>query len=336
MSDTMTSGFVPENALSEHSGADALASLRQKQDAPETEDPAPELTEEETSGEDTEDSDAAESEGDTTDSETDESDESIEADDDESEADDEESEVKITLKDGTEITGEEAAKGYLRESDYTRKMQQGRAELKDKQAELEAQHTEAMKALGNLYQELSTLRPREPDWSARVDEVGADQAMKEQQAWNRHNAALKKAQEELQNSQKQNLYKAQERAKEKLVSGELIPEWADTKAFNDGLSKVSDYLIEQGYDADILGQIADPVAISLAEKARRWDELQRVKPEAKKVAKKKPKPLKAGGRNQVPKGQDRDKQQAMNRFRQTKTQEDGLAALQRLRMSVEN
>ena len=337
MSDTMTLPEAKgENALSDAAGTDALAALRGKAE-PETEqEEAEEETPEAESEESVEASAEAEAE-DTEDGETDENDESSEADDGESESEEEES-VTITLKDGSEITAEEAAKGYLRESDYTRKMQTGQKELKDQKAKHDAEHTEAMKALGGLYQKLSEFVPQEPDWEARIDEVGADQAMKEQTAWRKRDKALDAARSNIINEQQKQINKATEEAAEILSSGELIPEWSDEKALNEGISRIEADVTSKGYDINLVANLPDgkvkAFAISLLEKARRYDELQASKTEVKKAVKKKPKPLKPGSKNQVQKATDRSKQAAVNRFRQTKTQEDGLAALGALRKAA--
>lgn len=322
MSDNMTPS-EEGNALSVNSGADALAALRQKE--------TPETTEAEEQAEvESEEVEAEASEEVETDGEADETEESSEEADDESEPEEQES-IEITLPSGDKITAEEAAKGYLRESDYTRKMQQGKSELQ----KLEAQTTEQLKTLDSLYQELSNLRPREPDWDKVAEEFGETEALKYQRNWDKQQKTYDAARRQIEQQKQHSLAQQQMQARDMLQSGQLIPEWASPENLGKGLEGVSKYLSGYGYPEELLAQIADPVAISIAEKARRYDELQSVKPEAKKAVKAKPKPLKPGSKTHVRTAQEQDKAKVINRFRQTKTLEDGMAAIQMLRKSAE-
>ena len=137
----------------------------------------------------------------------------------------------------------------------------------------------------------------------------------------------------MEQAQKQELAQAQSKAREALMGGELIPEWADSSKLDEGLDGVGKYLAKSGYPSEVLAMLADPIAISIAEKARRYDELQKIKPEAKRVVKSKPKVIKAGSKNTASKSQT-DTKAIVNRFRQTKSNEDGLAALAALRKSA--
>lgn len=311
MTDTMTP-LEGGNALSIHDGADALAGLRQPENQPEeSSEQQPDAEEEEVEAQDGQPE--------------------PQEDDGESEAQDgEESHVsEITLPTGAKITAEEAAKGYLRQDDYTRKTQA----LSQKEAQFQAQSTEYVKRLQSVYDEVVSMMPREPDWSARVDEVGADQAFKEQQHWNASVRALARAKDEIDQNSKAAMAQAQIKAREVLLSGEFDPAWKDPKVLTSAMEKVSDYLSGYGYDASVLSSVADPNIAIIAEKARRFDELQKAKPEAKKLLKDKPKPLKPGPKQQeTPK--ERSSKQTLNRFHQTKTPEDSLAALASLRAGL--
>lgn len=300
------------NALSIHDGADVLAGLRQQQ----------EQTEE--SGEqtpDTEEPEVTEEGGEP---------EPQEAGSESEESDDEESGVvQINLPDGSKITADEAAKGYLRTGDYTRKTQA----LSEKERQFQAQTAEFVQRLQGVYQEVASLLPQEPDWSSRVDEVGSDQAMKEQIQWNNRQKALNNARATIEQQNRQAMAQAQIKARETLLAGEFDASWKDPAKLTKAMEGVSDYLSNYGYGAEILTSLADPNIAVIAEKARRYDELQKAKPEAKKMLKDKPKPMKPGGKSQET-GKERDTKSAMNRFHQTKTQDDALSALAKLRMTA--
>lgn len=310
MSDNMTP-IEPGNALSIHDGADALAALRQPEQKQEsTDQPA--------------DAETVEVE------EEDGKPEPQEADSESEDQDDEESHVvEITLPNGAKINADEAAKGYLRQDDYTRKTQAHA----QKEREFQAQATEYVKRLQGVFQEVVQLLPQEPDWSARVDEVGADQAFKEQQQWNARQKVLTQARAEIEQQNRAAMAHAQIQARETLLAGEFDPAWKDPKVLTKAMEGVSDYLSSYGYGADVLTTLADPNIAVIAEKARRYDEIQKAKPEAKKVLKDKPKPMKPGSKMQET-GKERDTKQAMNRFHQTKTQDDALSALAKLRATA--
>jgi hypothetical protein len=309
MSDTMTSGHVPESALSELDGADALAGLREKLENPQSAKQSPQAEEAEVADE-VEEPEPQEADGES-----------------EAQEDEESNVVEITLPNGAKINAEEAAKGYLRQDDYTRKTQ----ELSAEKSRFQAQSSEYVKRLQGVFSEVVSLLPKEPDWAARVDEVGADQALKEQIQWNARQKVLAQAQAEIQEQNKAAMAQAQIKAREALLAGEFDASWKDPKALSKAMEGVSDYLSSYGYGAEILTSLADPNIAIIAEKARRYDELQKVKPEAKKMVKDKPKPLKPNGR-QHESSSERTNKQALNRFHQTKTAEDGLSALASLRL----
>lgn len=310
--DTITPVEQTGNALSVHDGADALAALRQPQ----------EQTKE--SGEQTHDTDEPEV-----------TEEGVEPEPQEADGESEESEeeesgvVQITLPTGSKITADEAAKGYLRQDDYTRKTQA----LSQKESQFQAQSAEYVQRLQGVFKEVVSLLPPEPDWAARVDEVGSDQAMKEQIQWNKHQNVLAKARAEIQQQNQMAMAHAQIKAREALLAGEFEPAWKDPKALSSAMEGVSNYLSSYGYPSEVLTQLADPNIAVIAEKARRYDELQKAKPEAKKMLKDKPKPMKPGAKMQET-GRERDTKSAMNRFHQTKTQDDALSVLARLRQSA--
>lgn len=307
--DTMTSG-QPESALSIHDGANALAGLRQQQEKPE------ESAEESPQAEEAEVTQEVEEP------------EPQEAGSESEERTEEESHVvEITLPNGSKINAEEAAKGYLRQDDYTRKTQA----LSQKESQFQAQATEYVKRLQGVFNEVVSMLPKEPDWAARVDEVGADQTFKEQQQWIARQKVLAQAQAEIEQQNKTAMAQAQIKARETLLAGEFDASWKDPKVLSQAMEKVSSYLSDYGYGAELLTSLADPNIAVIAEKARRYDELQKAKPEAKKALKDKPKPLKPGPKQQET-SHERSNKQVLNRFHQTKTPEDGMAALASLRV----
>lgn len=300
------------DALSTHDSADALASLR----APEKKPAKPESTPEPPTEEVEVEQLAEEPEPQEAQSESDEPEEQ------ESEI------VQITLPDGAKITAEEAAKGYLRQDNYTRKTQA----LSEKERQFQAQSSEYVNRLQGVFKQVVSLLPQEPDWAARVDEVGSDQAMKEQIQWNQRQKILGQAQAEIEQNNRTNMAQAQIKARETLLKGEFEPAWKDATVLTKAMEGVSEYLANYGYQSELLTSLADPNIAIIAEKARRYDAIQAKKPAAVQVVRDKPKPMKPGAKPQET-SQERGQKQTMNRFHQTKSQEDGMAALASLRVS---
>lgn len=306
MSDDNTTP-VDGSALSVHEGASLLASIRQTEATPETKaEPAQvEQTTQETTPETTDD--AVTTEG-------------------ESETPAEESHVvEITLPDGSKITADEAAKGYLRHGDYTRKTQA----LSQKERETLAQQQEAINGLQRLIQELDSQRETPPDWKEvlREDPIGGPLRKLE---WEERQQKREVARQIAQQHNAVSMQKAKQEAFEQLASGEYNPAWKDQKVLAKDLQATREYAISLGFTPETLEGLAFAPAIVALDESRRWRELQAKKPEVQRVVATKPKPIRPGSASNESTS-DKTKNAAFNRFSQTKTQADGLAALRALR-----
>ena len=303
MSDNMTSE-ISENALSPRDGADALAALR-KAHNPEAEPAA------------NQDPDA---EGNLT------AVVDVEEPTDQSDSEPEQEEVvSLTLPDGQRINADEAVKGYLRQSDYTKKTQQ----LSSFERQRQDEHGQEIARLRQLAESMP--QETEPDWITLLDQIEPREVQKAQLMWKRRVETKQAAQAALASAERQQLERAFQNTVEVLGSGQFEPKWRDPKSRDEGLNTVVRYGQELGLTRDDLNlALTSPAAVIALEKARRWDALQSSKPEAVKQAAAKPKVF-APGAKPGGKAQGGVAQTAMNRFKQTHSTDDAMATLRALR-----
>lgn len=308
MPDNMTDG-TPSNALSVHDGVSALAELM-KSAAPKMDTPQiPPAGEQ-----------AADAEADSTAVVTDEEPDAPS----ESEPETEEV-VQLTLPNGERINAEEAVKGYLRQSDYTKKTQQ----LSQIERQRQDEHTQYIERLRVLADSMP--QEKEPDWLSLLDQIEPREVQKAQIMWKQRAETKAAAKAAIEYAERQQLEQAFQNTMEVIGSGEFEPKWRDPKARDVGLNQVVQYGQDLGLSRQDLNiALTTPAAIIALEKARRWDELQKAKPKAIKETVEKPKVFtpgaKPGGKNSV----DPTKT-AINRLRQTNSNEDAIAALKSLR-----
>ena len=200
----------------------------------------------------------------------------------------------IILPDGSEITAEEARKGYLRQADYTRKTQT----LSQMESAFLAEKQNAVKQFSTLYQQVASLQEQEPNWLQIAQDPNTDpkQLQAAQAYWQNKKNVMAQAQTAIRQAEQQALQAAQARAYQALNSGEFNPAWKDPKALQAGLATITEYLTERGLPADLLSQVSNHVLIEIAEESRQFRELQKQKPKAALAVKGKPMPFKPGSK----------------------------------------
>jgi hypothetical protein len=200
---------------------------------------------------------------------------------------------KIILPDGSTITAEEARKGYLRQADFTKKTQEVARERETLAFEKQA----AVQQISGLYQQLASLQETEPNWLQLAQTVEPYEYQRQQAYWTHKNNVMAQTRQIIQQTENQRLQAERAKAFQDLNSGEFEPAWKDSKVLQAGLTTVSEYLIDQGLPAEILDGITNTNVIKIAEKARRYDELQKQKPKAALAVKGKPAPFKPGAKS---------------------------------------
>lgn len=202
----------------------------------------------------------------------------------------------IILPDGAEITVEEARKGYLRQSDYSRKT----AALASERDNLVANVNAKVKDLDGLLQQVSQLQEQEPNWLQLAQDPNVDpkQLQQAQAYWQHKRQVTAQAQREIAEARERETSAAKAKAYQVLNSGEYDKTWTDPKVLGAALDRVAGYMAEKyGYDDNLIARITDPNLIVAFDKARRLDELEAKKPKAQLAVRGKPKPFALGAKS---------------------------------------
>lgn len=247
-----------------------------------TEEPAaPEMTEDDGQTDETEE---VEAEGEDPEGEDPEGEPEAEADDE----DDDTSEAEtIELPDGTKVDREEVVKGYLRQSDYTRKA----TEVAEQRKSLEAENQRLNGITEAFIDHLSKMIPAPPD---------ASLAHKDPNAYTRQKAAHESAVQQVQQivqigeqaKQVGETLSQQDRqrrvAEENAKLAEKFPETSNPKGREAFFSAAADAAEAVGFDMDELQAVDDHRLFALAHYAHIGMKAQEAKTKAKQKAAKAP------------------------------------------------
>lgn len=198
----------------------------------------------------------------------------------------------VTLPDGSEITVDEARKGYLRQADFTRKT----TELAQERKALEAREQAVMHELSGLYQQLASSEETEPDWQRLAREVSPDDYQRVQNYWRQKAAQTNLGKKAVQQAHARAFAAQRQQMWNTLAAGSFEPAWKDPAALKSGLENVSGYLIQRGIPAELVSSIHLPAVVEIAEESRRYRELQQRKPKAALAVRGKPMPFKPGSK----------------------------------------
>lgn len=189
-------------------------------------------------------------------------------------------EIEIDLPDGTKakVTRDELTKGYLRQSDYTRKTQQ----LAEQARQLEAASQKEAERLRETLQRIEQQFPQEqePDWAklAQEDPFGY---VEKRAAYDARQKALSEAREQAQRVAYQQHQQAQQKHMEHVQSEmEAVrahPLFADVASDDKqrgerevALLKTAESL---GFSQEDFSRVTDHRIYVMLEKARRYDEM---------------------------------------------------------------
>lgn len=185
-----------------------------------------------------------------------------------------------------EVTLEELEKGYLRQSDYTRKTQEA-AELRKK---LESEELPAVRAtreeyasrINQLVEAIEAQTPKEPDW-ATFRQEHPDQFADAYASWSAHKeqmAALKAEQERANQQVAADRYaqeaKRLESEKTKLL--EVLPEWKDAAVAKRERGEILEFAKSNGFTDDELNAVTDHRVVRLLRMAMQQDKAAKAKP----------------------------------------------------------
>lgn len=235
-----------------------------------------------------------------------------------------------------EVPEEEVVKGYLRQSDYTRKTQ----ELAEARKKFEAEELPAVRQereyyaqnLERLAEALEALAPsREPDWAEYSKRMTPEEFTTHYQQWKANRDRVEKVNAE--HARVQALHEQEtlrERATRLKAEQELleaaIPELKDPekgKVLREDLSMYAKSVYR--FTDDDLSNIEDHRALVILEKARRWDESQKRRPKVEEKVERAIAGLKPSGATSRPKA--KEAAQAKARAAQTGREDDVVEAM---------
>ena len=241
----------------------------------------------------------------------------------------------VRFDDGTELALSEVKRGFLRQSDYTRKTQevadqrkaveteraQYLAEKKQAAENIEPLIQAAIEAINNpaAQAELEQLRQIDPGaYAVRIMEQQARQAKIQQLAWHQQQLRESAAREEAEKFQRERRETA-ERSRSVLM--ETIP--AAKKDFASWYQGLGKYVVEEsGIPAELWDNEVNHSVITLAWKAMQYDAAARKAPATKERLSKAPQTMRPGAAKPPGHARERELREATERAHKSGTVED--------------
>jgi hypothetical protein len=223
---------------------------------------------------------------------------------------------------------DELKSGYQRQSDYTRKAQ----ELAEHKNQFSQQAYQERMVVGQLLQKIEEIAiGQEPDWATLAAEdpttyiqLKADWDNRTQQL-NQIKQGLGQQNQQYQREQQKTAAQRVAKFQEKMP--ELFPEWDTKEKAIEGQGKIVNYAASVGITQEQLGELRDPTALLILDKARQFDELKANQAKVTKRVRKAPASLKPGASKSGTNTRNRQQRDAMNRLRKTGSEDAALAAL---------
>ena len=218
---------------------------------------------------------------------------------------DEEAEFLFEV-DGQELSADELRKGYLRQSDYTKKTQslsQQRKEMESLTEQYNSQLQQIQAERQQYIQHLQALSENQDikkfdiDWERLRLEDPLEYVTKRQEfqeAKEKAEEVKTKAKQAMARSaaeKEQQWAKVVEDEKAKLIAA--LPEWGETDSQRQLATELRSYAQTQGYSEPEIDSLVDHRSFLVLRKAMLYDQMQNANPKAKKL-KGKPKVIRAG------------------------------------------
>lgn len=234
-----------------------------------------------------------------------------ESDDDAQEApqqpDDEPELYEVKIGDRVEkVTREELLRGYQRQSDYSRHLNQLGEQRRQAEADAQRVAAERQHYASQLDQFAAVLHaslpPRPPQEQLDTDPIGYLQAEKAweakatqlQQVFAEKQRIEQQAQQEMQQRQQQTLAQA----REQLV--DMLPEWRKPETARAEQPKIAAHLRAIGYADHEISQAADPRAIVMARESMLYRQLMASRPQVQQKIATAPKMVRPGAAGPAP------------------------------------
>jgi hypothetical protein len=221
--------------------------------------------------------------------------------------DDEPELYEVKLGDRVEkVTKDELLRGYQRQSDYSRRMNELAETRRAAEAEVhrisaERQHyAQQLDQVAAVLQTTLPPRPSQADYDA--DPIGAVQAERRwQDSAGQLQGVLAERQrvaEQMQAQQQQAQQQMLQQARERLT--EYVPEWSKPEVAAKEKPKVAEHLRSIGYTDAEIGQAADPRALVMARESMLYRQLMASRPQVQQRVAQAPKMVKPGAAGPAP------------------------------------
>lgn len=230
------------------------------------------------------------------------------------------------------VTREEAAKGYQRQADYSRKtadLAKQRKALAAEVQQIAAEREQYAQKLELVDQQLSS--DQEPDWD-RLKDDDPFEYMVQKDAWRDKQDRLAKVRAERARVQQQQAAEQQqamqqELAHQRTVLLERIPAWKDQDIAEKEKAAISDYAKKAGFSEEEIAAVSDARAVELLHKAWMYDKLMAGQKTEKKRVKQAPKAAKGGQPTTRKERTSRQRQAAFDKLKQSGRVDDAVALL---------
>ena len=230
------------------------------------------------------------------------------------------------------VTREEAANGYQRMQDYSRKTAELAKQRKSLAAEAQAIAAEREKyaqALEVMAGQLSA--DQEPDWSRLRDEDPFEY-LQQKDLWRDKQERLAKVQQEQARLYQEQSAKMQKQAEQELLQQqsillERIPAWKDQEVAQKEKSAISNYAKTIGFNDEEISSVVDARAVELLRKAYLYDQMMDGEKLEKKRVKKAPATAKSGQPKTKQERSSRQRKDALDKLKKSGRMQDAVAYL---------
>lgn len=196
----------------------------------------------------------------------------------------EEFEIDLGRGEKVKVTRDELIKGYLRQSDYTRKTQEvaeGRKRLESEASEVLRERAQYAALLPKLEEQIRLIEAApEPDWDALYAQNPIEAARlerkfrveKEQREAKIAAIQAEKARVEQANQQQNAMqFRAYVAEQQEVLVNELIPAWRDPKVARREKAELVEYALKAGLTQEEVRTLADARAVAMLHKAMKFD-----------------------------------------------------------------
>lgn len=231
-----------------------------------------------------------------------------------------------------QVTREEAANGYQRLQDYSRKTQELAKQRKSLAAEtqrISAEREKYAQALEVMAGQLSA--DQEPDWSQLRDEDPFEY-LQQKDIWRDKQERLQRVQSEQAKLYQERHAQMQQQAEQELLQQqsillERIPAWKDQEVAQQEKSAISTYAKNIGFNDEEISSVVDARAVELLRKAYLYDQMMDGEKLEKKRVKKAPATAKSGQPKTKQERSSRQRNDALDKLKKSGRMNDAVAYL---------